>query len=88
MDPNASCRPYCCLTYPAGLRGLLLVVLAAAMSTFNATVNLTTGFITRDIYQKYIHRRASTRELIYVSWAGVCSIVVISVCLRFFHQEH
>ena len=59
------------------------MLLAAAMSTFNAQVNGCTGFITRDIYQKYLHRTASTRELIYVSWAGVVILVVISFVFAF-----
>ncbi|HOH29002.1 MAG TPA: sodium:solute symporter [Candidatus Hydrogenedentes bacterium] len=84
VDPERILPAVLLFNIPPGLRGLLLVVLlAAAMSTFNATVNLTTGFITRDIYQKYIHRRASTRELIYISWAGVCLIVVVSFVFAF-----
>jgi len=84
VDPERILPAVLLFNIPPGLRGLLLVVLlAAAMSTFNATVNLTTGFITRDIYQKYIHRGASTRELIYVSWAGVCLIVLVSFIFAF-----
>lgn len=84
VDPERILPAVLLFNIPAGLRGMLLIVLlAAAMSTFNATVNLTTGYITRDIYQKYIHRRASTRELIYVSWAGVILIVVISFVFAF-----
>jgi Na+/proline symporter len=55
-----------------GFRGLLLIALiAASMSTFDSTVNATTGLITRDLYQKYIRPRAQTRELVYVSWLFV-----------------
>ena len=79
VDPERILPAVLLFNIPPGLRGLLLVVLlAAAMSTFNATVNLTTGYITRDIYQKYLRPRAATRELIYISWAGVCLIVVVS----------
>ncbi len=60
-----------------GFRGLLLVALiAASMSTFDSTVNAATGFVTRDVYQKYIRRRAGTRELIYVSWGVVFGLVL------------
>ena len=84
VDPERILPAVLLFNIPQGLRGLLLVVLlAAAMSTFNATVNATTGFITRDIYQKYLHRSASTRELIYVSWAGVCLIVLVSFIFAF-----
>jgi Na+/proline symporter len=55
---------------PAGLRGLILVALmAAAMSTFNALINASTGFLTRDIYQGYLRRKAKDKELIYASYA-------------------
>lgn len=79
VDPERILPAVLLFNIPQGLRGLLLIVLlAAGMSTFNAQVNWCTGFITRDIYQKYLHRHASTRELIYVSWATVCSLVVLS----------
>jgi Na+/proline symporter len=55
---------------PAGLRGLILVALmAAAMSTFNAITNASTGYLTRDLYQGYLRRKASDKELIYASYA-------------------
>jgi hypothetical protein len=58
------------MSIPAGLRGLLLVAfLAAAMSTFNAIVNGSTAFLTRDLYQGYIRPKAKTKELIYASYA-------------------
>ncbi len=79
VDPERILPAVLLFNIPAGLRGLLLIVLlAAAMSTFNAQVNGCTGLITRDIYQKYLHRKASTRELIYVSWASVVLLVVLS----------
>ena len=84
VDPERILPAVLLYNIPPGLRGLLLIVLlAAAMSTFNAQVNGCTGFITRDIYQKYLHRTASTRELIYVSWAGVVILVVISFVFAF-----
>ncbi len=62
-----------------GIRGLLMVVLiAASMSTFDSLVNATTGLLTRDVYQKYIRPRAKTRELIRVSWVFVFGLVLIS----------
>ena len=84
VDPERILPAVLLFNIPPGLRGLLLIVLlAAAMSTFNATVNGTTGFITRDIYQKYIHRKASTRELISVSWASVLLLTAISFLFAF-----
>lgn len=63
---------------PRGLRGLMLVALiAASMSTFDSTVNTTVGFMTRDIYQKYIRPSAKTKELIYMSWLFAFSLVAL-----------
>ena len=54
---------------PVGMRGLLIVaLLAAAMSTFNAIINAATGYLTRDLYQAYIRPKASNKELIYMSY--------------------
>lgn len=79
VDPERILPAVLLFNIPPGLRGLLLIVLlAAAMSTFNATVNANTGFVTRDIYQKYIRPKASTRELIYVSWATVLGLTAVS----------
>ncbi len=63
---------------PMGFRGMILVALiAASMSTFDSTVNTTTGFFTRDIYQRYLRPNASSVELIRASW-GFIAVLVIS----------
>ena len=65
---------------PPGFRGLLLVALiAASMSTFDSTVNMTAGLWTRNIYQRYVRPLASTRELVYTSWG----FIVVLVCISF-----
>lgn len=85
VDPERILPAVLLFNIPQGLRGLLLIVLlAAAMSTFNAQVNGCTGFITRDIYQKYLHPKASTRELIYVSWVGIILLVVLSFVFAYY----
>ena len=85
IDPERILPAVLLFNIPPGLRGLLLIVLlAAAMSTFNAQVNGVTGFITRDIYQKYCHPNASTRELIYISWAAVCLLVGLSFIFAYY----
>ena len=69
---------------PPGFRGLILVALiAASMSTFDSTVNTTTGYFTRDIYQRYFRRHASTRELIYISWAFIIFLVAVGFALGY-----
>lgn len=67
---------------PIGLRGLLLIALiAASMSTFDSTVNTTTGFFTRDIYQAYVRPKASNRELIYASYLFGVILVAVGLLL-------
>lgn len=69
---------------PMGFRGLILVALiAASMSTFDSTLNSTTGYFTRDIYQRYLRPKAKTKELIYASWAFGLVIVIISFLFAF-----
>jgi len=59
-----------------GLRGLLLIALiSACMSTFDMTVNLVSGFFTRDVYQAYIRPNAKNRELIFVTWVFIILFV-------------
>ncbi|MBM3311507.1 MAG: sodium:solute symporter [Candidatus Aminicenantes bacterium] len=70
VDPERILPGVLLHSVPAGLRGLILVALmAAAMSTFNAITNASTGFLTRDLYQGYLRPKASDRELIYASYA-------------------
>jgi Na+/proline symporter len=70
---------------PMGVRGLIIVaLLAAAMSTFNALINWATGFFTRDIWQAYIRPRSSNKELISVSWAFGFLLVVGSFVMAYF----
>jgi hypothetical protein len=70
VDPERILPGVLLYSVPAGLRGLILVALmAAAMSTFNAITNASTGFLTRDLYQGYLRRKASDKELIYASYA-------------------
>ena len=61
---------------PAGIRGLVLAgLIAAAMSTFDSTLNAGASYVVRDIYQSYINPKANGRRLLWVSrWAtvGLC----------------
>lgn len=67
-----------------GFRGLILIALiAASMSTFDSTVNMTTGLITRDVYQKYLRPQASTKELVGASWIFVLLLVILSFVMGY-----
>ena len=62
-----------------GMRGVLVIALvAAALSTFGSWVNLATGQFVNDFYKKWMRPKASTRELIFASWATVVGIVTCS----------
>ncbi len=63
---------------PAGLKGLILVALiAAAMSTFDSTVNMSAAYFVRDIYQRHIRKDATNKQLVRVSHI-TCIVVVIA----------
>lgn len=69
---------------PIGVRGLLLVALiAASMSTFDSTVNATTAFFTRDIYQRHLRPKAKNKELIYVSYGFTLALVIFGYLLGY-----
>jgi Na+/proline symporter len=70
---------------PKGVRGLIIVaLLAAAMSTFNALINWATGFFTRDIWQAYVRPKASNKELISISWVFGFILVVSSFIMAYY----
>jgi Na+/proline symporter len=61
---------------PAGVRGVVIAgLIAAAMSTFDSTLNAGASYIVKDIYQSYMKPDADGKELMRVSrWAtvGLC----------------
>ena len=63
---------------PIGLKGLLIAgLMAAAMSTFDSTVNAGAAYWVKDIYQAYINPKASSRYLMLHSrWASVIIVIL------------
>ena len=61
---------------PAGIRGLVLAgLIAAAMSTFDSTLNAGASYIVKDVYQAYVKPDADGEDLMRISkWAtiGLC----------------
>lgn len=61
---------------PAGIKGLVIAgLIAAAMSTFDSTLNAGASYIVKDIYQSYINTEADGKQLMKISrWAtvGLC----------------
>lgn len=67
---------------PAGLKGLIIVAMfAALMSTQTGMVNGASAYFVKDIYQAFLRRRASTRELMIASYSIVLFIVIIGFYL-------
>ena len=82
VDPERILPAVLLFDIPRGFRGLLLIALiAASMSTFDSTVNATTGLFTRDVYQAHLRPRAGNRELIYASYAFSVVMVVFGFLL-------
>lgn len=63
---------------PIGLKGLLVAgLMAAAMSTFDSTVNAGAAYWVRDIYHQYINPKASEKQLMKHSrWSSVILVVL------------
>ncbi len=63
---------------PIGIKGLIVAgLMAAAMSTFDSTVNAGAAYWVKDIYQAYINPKASQKLLLRHSrWASVAIVVL------------
>ncbi|MBN2104558.1 sodium:solute symporter [bacterium] len=63
---------------PIGIKGFLVAgLMAAAMSTFDSTVNAGAAYWVKDIYQAYINPRASQKTLMKHSrWASVLIVIL------------
>ena len=69
---------------PVGIKGLLVAgLIAAAMSTFDSTVNAGAAYWVKDIYQYLINPEASEKQLIRHSRWSSLLIVVLGVGLMY-----
>ncbi len=62
---------------PTGLKGLIVAgLMAAAMSTFDSIINAGSSYWVRDIYQTFINKNATEKQLIKHSrWSSVLLVV-------------
>ncbi len=69
---------------PMGLKGLLIAgLIAAAMSTFDSLVNSGASYWVKDIYQVFINKNATERQLVKQSrWSSVI-LVTLGLVLTF-----
>ncbi len=66
--------------FPLGLRAVIVsCMIAAAMSTFDSTVNAGGAYIVNDIYRSYIQPDASPKRLMHLSWASTIALTTISI---------
>ena len=63
---------------PIGIKGLLVAgLMAAAMSTFDSTVNAGAAYWVKDIYQTYLNPKATERQLLLHSrWSSIIIVVL------------
>ena len=67
---------------PTGMKGLLIAgLMAAAMSTFDSTVNAGAAYWVKDIYQTYLKPNSTEKELMLQS--RLSSLVIVAIALLF-----
>lgn len=67
---------------PAGAKGLVIAgLVAAAMSTFDSTLNAGASYVVRDVYQRYINPDATGKSLVRMSHAATIGLCVTGVAL-------
>lgn len=67
--------------FPAGIRGLVIAaLLAAAMSTFDSTINAGASYVVKDLYEP-LRRHASQRELVFAGYLASAVIVAAGLAI-------
>jgi Na+/proline symporter len=63
---------------PIGIKGLLVAgLMAAAMSTFDSTVNAGAAYWVKDVYQAYINPKATQKQLMLHSrWSSILIVLI------------
>lgn len=74
--------PQILLTFPQGFAGLVLAaLLAAAMSTFDSTINAGASYVVKDVYEPLRKGRASDKECVRVGYIASVAIVLTGFLL-------
>lgn len=69
--------------FPSGVRGLVVAaMMAAAMSTFDSTINAGASYVVRDLYLP-LRSRARERELVWAGYLASALLVGMAVVLAF-----
>jgi len=65
---------------PVGLVGVLIAgLLAAFMSTFDATVNAGASYIVNDIYKRYINPKGTDKQFVRMSYYASVGVVIVGM---------
>ena len=65
---------------PVGLLGLMMAgLLAAFMSTFDATVNAGASYLVNDIYKRYINPQGTDKMFVTVSYIASIFVVIVGI---------
>lgn len=69
---------------PTGVKGLLIAgLMAAAMSTFDSTVNAGAAYWVKDLYQTYMNPKATEKQLMLHSRMASIVIVIFALLLSY-----
>jgi Na+/proline symporter len=67
---------------PAGVKGIVIAgLVAAAMSTFDSTLNAGASYLVRDVYQRYVNPAASGAQLVRMSHLSTVALCVVGIVL-------
>lgn len=85
QDPEAALPLIIGARLPHGLVGFMLAALLSGfLATFSSTVNGGAAYLVKDIYQRYVHPQASSRELVRASYFASALLILIGLVIARF----
>lgn len=79
LDPEQAYPRMMVEFLPSGLLGMMVIVfLAAYMSTLTTHVNWGASYVVIDLYQRFIHPNASTRHYVVVSRLASAALIILA----------
>ncbi len=75
----------CAALLPAGMLGLMIAAMfSATMSTLSADYNVCANVLTNDLYKRYLHPKATEKELVFFGRVMTLIVGVAALGLAFF----
>ena len=82
QDPEMTLPAVISAMVPVGIKGIMLAgLIAAAMSTFDSTLNAGASYLVIDIYQSYINPKADMKQLVKASHVATIALAVVGVLI-------